>query len=284
MRFAILGASSFTGVNLVAYLRECGDEVLELGRSYDINRDIPEMVRVLREWKPKHIVNLIAKGRVPESWGKPACWMQTNVTAHVALHDQLRHCDFIEKYVHVSTPEVYGNTPGWVTEDCPFNPSTPYAVSKAACEMSLQTFRNAYGFPVAFTRSANVYGPGQRNRLIPNAVYAKQAGTKLSLEGNAVRGYVHIRDVASATRLVAEKGVIGEAYHIATREIHSTKEIAESVGCEYETVPARMAQDRIYALLTDKIRRLGWTDTVSLQSGINEMEAHGYRDRPVAMA
>ena len=284
MKFAVLGANSFTGSNLCAYLREQGDEVLEISRpAFDLIRDLDDIVRIIRTAKPKYIVNFIAKGRVPESWNKPADWMHTNVVAHVALHDQLRHCDFIEKYVHVSTPEVYGSTGSWVKEDHPFNPSTPYAVSKAACEMSLRTFR-VYGFPVVFTRAANVYGPGQTNRLIPNAIAAKRDGRKLKLEGDCLRCFVHVLDVATATRLVALKGQVGEAYHISTRHMTTIKQVVEMVGCDYESVTPRMAQDSIYALRTDKLRRLGWTDTVTLEQGINEMEAHGHRNRLVAVA
>ena len=69
---------------------------------------------------------------VGESWDKPDDWMQTNVVSVARLAERLRHIDFIEKYVHVTTPEVYGSTDGWISEDTPFNPSTPYAVSRSA--------------------------------------------------------------------------------------------------------------------------------------------------------
>ena len=108
---------------------------------------------------------------VGESWLNPDHWMMTNVVSTVRLHDRLRSFDFLERYVHVTTPEVYGSTEGWVREDAPFNPSTPYAVSRAAGDMSLRTYFATYGFPVVFTRAANVYGPGQQlYRIIPRTI------------------------------------------------------------------------------------------------------------------
>jgi len=77
---------------------------------------------------------------VAQSWKTPEHWYQTNVVGQVKLHDALRKLDFIKKYVHVTTPEVYGSTDGWVTENFNFNPSTPYAVSRAACDLHLMSF------------------------------------------------------------------------------------------------------------------------------------------------
>ena len=147
-------------------------------------------------------------------------------------------------------------------------------MSKAACEMSLRTFHRAYGFPVVFTRAANVYGPGQRNRIIPLALQHRKAGTPLKLQGGGAsrRSFVHVHDVAAATRLVAVDGKPGEAYHISTPVLHSIREVVRIVGCDTVEAPARMAQDYVYALRTDKLRALGWTDTVSLEKGIEEME------------
>ena len=69
----------------------------------------------------------------------------------VKLHNELRQYDFIKRYVHISTPEVYGSCSGFVDESFSYNPSTPYAVSRAAGDMSLQTFYSAYKFPVVTT-------------------------------------------------------------------------------------------------------------------------------------
>ena len=109
--------------------------------------------------------------------------------AQVALHDVLREKTYLQKYVHVSTPEVYGSTDGgWIKEHNHFAPSTPYAVSRAACDLHLQSFYEAYGFPVVFTRAANVYGPGQQlYRIIPRTLLSTRTGKPMKLHGGKFR-------------------------------------------------------------------------------------------------
>ena len=80
----------------------------------------------------------------------------------IKLHDGLRRFNLLKRYVHVNTPEVYGSCAGFVKEDHPFSPSTPYAVSRTASDLSLKFFIKAYNFPVVFTRTANVYGEHQQ--------------------------------------------------------------------------------------------------------------------------
>ena len=69
-------------------------------------------------------------------------------------------------------PHIYGSTDeGWMKESFNFSPSTPYAVSRASCDLHLLSFFKAYDFPVVFTRAANVYGPGQQlYRIIPRTI------------------------------------------------------------------------------------------------------------------
>ena len=104
--------------------------------------------------EPSFVVNFAAQSMVAESWLYPDQWYQTNVVANVKLHEKIRQFSFLKKYVHVSTPEVYGSCSGNVTESAPFNPSTPYAASRAACDLHLLTFFKNYQFPVVFTRAS----------------------------------------------------------------------------------------------------------------------------------
>ena len=267
MRYAVLGADSFSGANFCNYLRECGDDVLSLGRASDIDTGLEHTLSIIKHHKPDYVVNFIAKGLVNESWDAPADWVRTNVMSTTKLVDALRHIGLV-RYVHVSTPEVYGS--GVHTEHSPFNPSTPYAVTKAAMEMMLQCFHRAYRFPVVITRSANVYGPGQQKRIIPLAIEAKRNGTVFQLQGDgkSLRSFIHIRDVCAATRLLAERGINGEAYNIATQRTTSMVELLDMIGCKYVSVPARRVMDANYTLITAKIRALDWTDTISLEDGL----------------
>jgi len=303
--FLVLGSNSFSGASFVDHLLKEGALVIGVSRSpephraflpyrwsgrdknfrffrLDLNRDFNAIGDLVASEKPPYIINFAAQSMVAESWQHPEHWFQTNVVSTIRLHDRLRSFDFLKKYVHVSTPEVYGSTSGTVREDAPFNPSTPYAVSRAAADMSLRTFFAAYNFPVAFTRAANVYGPGQQlYRIIPRTILAVRLGTKLKLEGGGVseRSFIHIRDVADATLKIAENGRPGEAYHIATDRVVSIRALVtmtcERLGARFEDhvelAAERRGKDSAYRLDTGKIRgELGWRDRISLEAGIDE--------------
>ena len=166
-------------------------------RRLDLNRNVNQIDAVLHEFRPDYVVNFAAQGMVAQSWQNPEHWYRTNTIAMVRLHERLRKYAGLKKFVHASTPEVYGNTAGVIREDAPFNPSTPYAISKAACDMNLLALQKAYGFPVAMTRAANVCGPGQAlYRIIPKTILCILTGRKLRLEGG---GQAFVRSSTSAT-------------------------------------------------------------------------------------
>ena len=75
------------------------------------------LIDIIKKFRPNYIVNFAAQGMVSESWLNPLHWYQTNLLSQVALHDELRKLNFIEKYIHITTPEVYGSTDeGWIKE------------------------------------------------------------------------------------------------------------------------------------------------------------------------
>ena len=302
--FLVVGSNSFSGAHFVRHLLEHGSEVLGVSRSeephevflpykwlpnwkknfefeqIDLNHDLDRLMELVRSYRPSHVVNFAAQGMVAQSWELPEHWYQTNVVAQVKLHDRLRELDFLEKYVHVSTPEVYGTTDGWVTENFDFTPSTPYAVSRAACDLHLRSFHEAYGFPVVFTRAANVYGPGQQlYRIIPKAMLYARTGRRLKLEGGgrSIRSFIHIDDVVDATWRIAIDGTPGAAYHVSTTSEVSIRELVDQI-CEMtgvafgdlvEVADDRLGKDRAYRLDAGLIReRLGWNDRITLGRGL----------------
>ncbi len=302
----VLGSNSFSGSHFVDYLLGEGLDVLGISRSpepsrvflpylwhehetgefrfeqLDLNRDVDKAAECIGDFKPDYVVNFVAQGMVAESWLHPEHWYQTNIVANVQLHDRLRRFDFLKKYVHVSTPEVYGSCSGNVTEDAPFNPSTPYAASRAGCELHLRTFIRNYRFPVVFTRSANVFGPGQQlYRIIPRTILYILLGRRLPLHGggHSVRSFIHIRDVADGTLRVARKGEIGEAYHLSTTRNISIRKVVEMIcemmGAKFddvaEVVDDRPGKDEAYLLDSSKARTLlGWKSEFELEAGIQE--------------
>jgi dTDP-glucose 4,6-dehydratase len=248
----------------------------------DLNHDVSEISTLINDVKPAYVVNFSAQSMVAESWLSPADWFMTNVVSTIRLHDELRKCDFLKRYVHVSTPEVYGSCSGFVDENFPFNPSTPYAVSRAAADMSLRTFRAAYDFPVVTTRAANVYGPGQQlYRIIPRAILFILLGKRLQLHGGGVstRSFINMQDVSDATYKIMQYGHDGDTYHISTNEIVSIKTLVERIcgklGVNFEDhvemVGERVGKDAAYHLDSTKVRtQLGWQDHISLDQGLDE--------------
>ena len=304
-RFLVIGSNSFSGAYFVKYLLDRGDEVLGVSRSaepnevflpykwdayegnfsfhqIDINHQLDELLRLVKELEPEYVVNFAAQGMVAQSWETPEHWYQTNVVGQVKLHDQLRKLLFLKKYVHVSTPEAYGSTDGWIKEGFHFSPSTPYAVSRAACDLHLMSYFKAYQFPVCFTRAANVYGPGQQlYRIIPRAMLYARLGKKMQLHGggHSIRSFIHMKDVSDATYRIAVDGVAGDTYHISTPNIVSIRELVEKVcvltGVDFIELAVvsddRLGKDQAYLLDSGKIRRkLGWSDAVSLDEGLKE--------------
>ena len=304
-KFLILGSNSFSGATFSDYLATEGHEVIATSRSdephdaflpykwgkkegsvvfhrIDLNNDLDALKQLLEKERPSHVVNFAAQSMVGESWKNPDHWMMTNVVSAVRLHELLRNYDGLERYVHVTTPEVYGSTDGWVGEDTQFNPSTPYAVSRAAADMSLRTYFTQYGFPVVSTRAANVFGPGQQlYRIVPRTILFGMTGQTLQLHGGgaSVRSFIDMRDVSDATYRIATNGKIGETYHISTDRLVSIRDLVamifDKLGCDFEkqveVVGERAGKDSAYKLASAKVRtELGWDSKVSLEQGIDE--------------
>jgi dTDP-glucose 4,6-dehydratase len=311
-KYLILGSNSFSGATFADFLAAGGHDVIATSRSdephdaflpykwqkrpgnvhfkrIDLNHDLGTLKALLAAERPTHVVNFAAQSMVGESWLYPDHWMMTNVVSAVRLHDLLRDYDGLERYVHVTTPEVYGSTEGWVKEDAPFNPSTPYAVSRAAGDMSLNTYFANYQFPVVFTRAANVYGPGQQlYRIVPRTIVAAMTGQKLRLDGGgkSIRVFIHMTDVSDATLKIARKGTLGDTYHISGYELVSIRTLVEMIlarlGKSFEDCveigPERPGKDTAYTLDSFKLRtELGWRDTFSLEQGIDDVIAWAKR-------
>jgi dTDP-glucose 4,6-dehydratase len=303
----VIGSNSFSGAQYVKFLLEKGIDVVGVSRSaephraflpyrwgnhanfrfhqFDLNHDLDGLAALIQQERFATIVNFAAQGMVAESWQNPDHWFSTNVLSAVRLHERLRKFDFLEKYVHITTPEVYGNATGVLKEDAPFDPSTPYAVSRAAGDMSLRSYFRAYKFPVLFTRAANVYGPGQQlYRIIPRTLMYIRMGRKLQLHGGGTseRSFIHIDDVSDAIERISGDGKLGETYHISTDRVITIRALVEMIckrmGVAFEDhveiVGERLGKDAAYRLDSSKLRsELGWQDRISLEDGIGETTA-----------
>lgn len=303
-KILVIGSNSFSGASYCRHALKQGFDVIGTSRSkepidallpykwgdhkhfkfhkLDLNQDLPALISLINMEKPAFVINFAAQSMVAESWLYPEHWYTTNTVSTVKLHDELRKFNFLERYVHVSTPEVYGSCSGFVKESYPFNPSTPYAASRAAADLSLKTFYQGYQFPVVTTRAANVYGPGQQlYRIIPRSILFILMGKKIQLHGGGLstRSFIHIDDVCKATWKIMTSGINGDAYHISTDEVISIRQLVETIcnklGCAHENyidvVGDRLGKDSAYHLDSTKLRiELDWRPSISLDQGIDE--------------
>ncbi len=310
-RIVVIGSNSFSGASFVSHCLREGWDVLGTSRSeeanpvflphrwqrtpeelsrfryaqLDLNLHIKEILEAAAEFRAPYVVNFAAQSMVAESWEHPDHWYQTNVVANVRLHDGLRKMGGLKKYVHVSTPEVYGSCSGDVREDAPFNPSTPYAASRAACDLHLQTFIRQYNFPAVFTRAANVFGPGQQlYRIVPRTLLFLALGKTLQLHGggHSVRSFIHIDDVSDGTLRAALHGDPGDVFHLSTKRTISIRDLValmcDQAGVMFEDfaeiVADRPGKDSAYLLDADLARtKLGWQDRVSMEDGISDTKS-----------
>jgi len=307
-KILVIGSNSYTGAAFIDHALSEGHEVVGVSRSdelnpvflpyhwgpderlkkfsflrMDLNEKAEEIGRLAREQNLAWVANFAAQSMVAESWLTPVHWYQTNVVANVRLHEELRKWDGLKKYLHVTTPEVYGSCSGVVREDAPFNPSTPYAASRAACDLHLMTFFKRYNFPVVFTRAANVYGPGQQlYRIVPRAALFSRLQKKLPLHGggHSTRAFIHGKDVAAASLAILDRGQSGQVYHLSTDRFIAIRDlvamIAQKTGSSFEKLAEvtedRPGKDAAYLLDSTRAKQeLSWAPAVDLEAGVDSV-------------
>lgn len=280
-RYQVLGVDrEEKGALFVPYVRQ--NSGLFRFAKIDLNKDMAKLRTLLTSEQPDYVVNLAALSEVAPSWDHPEQWMQTNAAALTELADILRQLPALKKFVQVSTPEVYGSVTGKIDETAAFNPSTPYAVSKASYDMLLNTFWKNYEFPVVFMRASNVYGAHQQLfKIVPRTIIYLKLNKKLQLHGGgtAVRAYIHVRDVARAYIAGMLRGEAGNVYHVAPDENIEVRELVQRIcniaGADFakatEITNARAGHDNVYMLDSSKARtEFGWKPEILLESGLRE--------------
>ncbi len=254
--YLVMGSNSFSGSNFIDFLLKKKHKVIGISRSkeiqkeflpyknnenlrlftfkkIDINKNVEHLKKIVFKYKPSVVVNYIAQGMVAESWLNPEDWYKTNIVSQTLIYKELAKFKFIKKFIHVSTPEVYGSTPKKIKESYNFNPSTPYAISRATMDSHLYKFFKNYKLPIIFTRTSNVYGSGQQlYRIIPKAFMCSKKKIKLKLHGGgkSLRSFIHILDASKATYLISQKGKIGETYHISTNEFLTIQNLVKKIA------------------------------------------------------
>ena len=245
--------------------------------------------RLFQREQPWAVVNFAAESHVDRSILDPSPFLKTNVLGvQVLLEASRRHG--IERFVHISTDEVYGDVEGKepCNEESPLAPSSPYSASKAATDLLCLAYRRTYGVPVLIVRSSNNYGPLQfPEKLIPLTIRNALIGKDLPVYGDGLqrRDWLYVEDNVAAISRVLEKGEIGAIYNVGDVDERTNLEVvhavcrllAEQAGLELKPlldligfVPDRPGHDRRYALKARRIREeLGWIPAVRFETGLS---------------
>jgi dTDP-glucose 4,6-dehydratase len=234
------------------------------------------------------VVHLAAESHVDRSIESARPFFETNVLGTLQLLESSRNGD-VERFVHVSTDEVYGSIPeGSWREDHLLEPNSPYSSSKAGSDLAALAFHRTYGLPVMVTRCSNNYGPRQfPEKVIPLFVTNLFDGRKVPLYGDGlnVRDWLHVDDHCRALLLVLEHGHPGEVYNIGGGTEMSNRELTTRLvkycGADesmVEPVGDRLGHDRRYSVDWTKIKtELGYEPTVDFDEGL-EGTVRWYRD------
>ncbi len=237
---------------------------------------------IFRVEMPTHVLNFAAESHNDRSMLDPGSLIQTNVYGVNVLLEAARRFG-IERFLHVSTDEVYGEIgSGAFKETDPLEPRTPYSAGKAGGEMQVRAHRIAYGTPTLVTRGSNTFGPYQfPEKILPFFVTRAMQDKKLPVygAGNQVRDWIFVRDHCSGIGWVLEKGELGEAYNVGggneRPNIEVTRRVLALLGKPESLIkhiedPRGEAHDKRYALTTQKLRDLGWRPERSFEEALEE--------------
>jgi len=225
------------------------------------------------------VVHFAAETHVDRSLMSADAFIQTDVVGTYVMLDAARRADALERFVHVSTDEVYGSVEtGASREGDELRPRNPYSASKAGADRLAYSYFASFGVPVVIARPSNNYGPYQfPEKVIPLFVTNALDGLKLPLygDGRHRRDWLHVSDHCRALDLLIARGGNGEVYNIGggneVPNIDLTREILRLAGrpeALIEPVADRIGHDRRYCLDTSKIRTLGWSPAVVFEDGL----------------
>jgi dTDP-glucose 4,6-dehydratase len=305
VKYLVIGSNCFTGSHIVDGLLSDPDcEVVGVSRSaeykslflpykqrepgrfkfHQVNliSGFDDLVKLLEAERPQIVINVAALSEVGLSNERPVEYFDTNSLGVVRLCNYLRTCDYLERYVHISSAEIFGSCQDPVTEEVLFNPSTPYAVSKAAADMYLNVLLHNFDFPVSIIRSTNVYGRHQQLfKIIPRTVIYVKQGKTLELHGGgkSSKSFVHVRDVVAGLMSVIQQNRTGTYHFSVPSEVTVAgvvRQVCTHMGVEFEEVTRvvgeRLGQDSRYSLDCTKAKEeLGWEPQVRFEDGVGEV-------------
>ena len=271
------------------------DEKIRLSDNYVfIHGNLREQALInetLNKYKITHVIHFAAQSHVQNSFSDSIKFTYDNILGTHTLLESARNYGKIEKFIHVSTDEVYGESMNHVdeqhkTEQSILCPTNPYAATKAGAELIAQSYEHSYKMPIIITRGNNVYGPNQYpEKIIPLFIKLLKENKKVTIQGDgsSVRAFLHAYDTSKAFECILEKGITGEIYNIGCNEgmEYSVMEIAQILVKKMkpkddlkdwiEFVEDRPYNDKRYYISNQKLKDLGWNIEVKFEDGLSDL-------------
>ena len=245
--------------------------------------------KILEKYNPSLIFNVAAETHVDRSIDSPRQFMDSNVYGVFNLLETIKKYKKKIKFIHVSTDEVYGDIKKnkKSIESDSYNPSSPYAASKASGDLLIKSYVRTYKIPAIITNCCNNYGPNQYpEKLIPTIIYKIINQKPIPIYGNGknIREWIYVEDHCNALIEISEKGILGENYNIGSGiELNNIEITKKIISCFKEIdinlankakfifVKDRPGHDLRYSLNSSKIKNnLKWDCKYKFDEGIKK--------------
>ncbi|MCZ0703003.1 dTDP-glucose 4,6-dehydratase [Natronobacillus azotifigens] len=306
MRVLVTGGAGFIGGNFVQYMVDkypdytvcnldkltyAGDltkhQSIEAKENYSfVQADVADRESIMALFEKEqfdYVIHFAAESHVDRSIEDPEIFIKTNVQGTQVLLDASKTFG-INKFVHVSTDEVYGeltfDCKTFFTEETPLQPNSPYSASKASSDMLVRAYHETYNLPVNITRCSNNYGPYHfPEKLIPLTISRVLNEEKVPVygEGDNIRDWLHVYDHCTAIDLVMHEGRVGEVYNVGGHNERTNLEVVKTIINSLnkseeliEFVKDRLGHDKRYAIDPTKLEKLGWKPKYNFDTGINQ--------------
>ena len=254
-------------------------------------RDLSSMISVIDEVRPDKIFHLAAQSFVPTSYHSPGDTFAVNINGSVNLLDAIRNIG-IDPIIHMcSSAEVYGQVDETmipITENTPFNPASPYAVSKVGQDLLGSQYYITYGMKIIRTRMFTHSGP-RRGDFFAESSFAKQiAEIELGVIPNpvkvgnldSVRTYADVRDAVRAYWALLEHCAAGDVYNIGGERTLSIGEVFNilktfaKVPVEYEIDPELLRPADVTLQIPESakfLEKTGWKPVYTLEQTLEDL-------------
>ena len=310
-KILVTGGLGFIGSNLIKMLLGKGYKVLNIDKinyasnfyntkNFKINSNYKfvncdiinkkKLNSIVLKYKPTGIFHLAAETHVDRSIDNPGKFINSNIVGTYNLLECLRFYKIKNKkfrLIHISTDEVYGDVlKGRSKENDSYNPSSPYAASKAASDHLVFSYFRTFNMPAIITNCSNNYGPRQHpEKLIPKLIFNILVNKSLPIygKGKNSREWIYVEDHCDALIKIYQKGKIGEFYNIGSNINMNNIQICKSLlvaakrkikigkNVKVKFVKDRPGHDLRYAINSNKTRNdIKWKPKMTFKKGIEK--------------